>query len=150
MEQTIKALGGLFVNAVPTIILVILLHFYLKVVLFGPLRKVMKQREALTEGTQRAAEESLAAAERKTAEYDAKFREARAEVYREQEVTRQKWVADQAAQVAQAKASGEASVKQARAELAAEVEAARTNLAATSEALAEQIASSILPRSAAQ
>jgi F-type H+-transporting ATPase subunit b len=150
MEQTIKALGGLFVNAIPTVILVILLHFYLKVVLFGPLRRVMKQREALTEGTRKAAEAALASAERKTAEYDAKFREARAEVYREQEVTRQRWLADQAAQVAQAKASAETAVKQAREELAVETEAARNNLAGTSEALADQIASSILPRSAAQ
>jgi F-type H+-transporting ATPase subunit b len=148
MEQTFHALGGLFVNAIPTVILVILLHFYLKVVLFGPLKRVMKQREALTEGTRKAAEESLAAAERKTTEYETKFREARAEVYREQELTRQRWLSDQAAQVAQAKANAEAAVQEARASLAAEAEAARKGLLETSNALADQIATSILPRSA--
>jgi F-type H+-transporting ATPase subunit b len=148
MEQTFQALGGLFVKAIPTVILVILLHFYLKGVLFGPLRKVLKQREALTEGTRKAADESLAAAERKTAEYEAKFREARAEVYREQELTRQRWLADQAAQVAQARAGTEASVKQARTELAAEADAVRRNLLATSNTLADQIATAILPRRA--
>jgi F-type H+-transporting ATPase subunit b len=148
MEQTFQALGGLLVNAIPTVILVILLHFYLKAMLFGPLRKVLKQREALTEGTRKAADESLAAAERKTAEYEAKFRDARAEVYREQEQTRQRWLADQAAQVAQARANAEASVKQARTELAAETDSARKNLLETSTVLAEQIATAILPRRA--
>ncbi len=148
MEQTFKALGGLFVNAIPTVILVILLHFFLKVVLFGPLKKVMKQREALTEGTRKAAEESLAAAERKTAEYETKVREARAEVYREQELTRQRWMSDQAAQVAQAKATAEATVQEARANLAAEADEARRSLLETSNTLADQIATSILPRSA--
>ncbi|HEY4364261.1 MAG TPA: ATP synthase F0 subunit B [Bryobacteraceae bacterium] len=148
MEQTFKALGGLFVNAIPTVIFVILLHWFLKVVLFGPLKKIMKQREALTEGTRKAAEDALAAAERKTAEYETKFREARAEVYKEQELMRQRWMTDQAAQVAQSKAAAEASIAGARAELAAEVETARKNLLETSTTLADQIATSILPRSA--
>jgi F-type H+-transporting ATPase subunit b len=148
MEQTFQALGGLFVNAIPTVIIVILLHFYLKAVLFGPLKKVMQQREALTEGTRKAADESLAAAERKTAEYEAKFRDARAEVYREQEQMRQRWLADQAAQVAQARAGAEASAKQAREDLAAEADSARKNLLETSSALAEQIATAILPKRA--
>jgi len=148
MEQTFKALGGLFVNAIPTVIFVILLHWFLKVVLFGPLKKVMKQREALTEGTRKAAEDALAAAERKTTEYETKFREARAEVYKEQEQMRQRWLADQAAQVAQAKANAEAAVQEARVSLAGEVESARKSLLDTSSTLADQIATSILPGSA--
>ena len=148
MEQTFKALGGLFVNAIPTVILVIILHFYLKSVLFGPLRKIMRERQALTEGTRLAAEESLVAAERKTAEYEAKFREARAEVYKEQEQTRQKWLSEQASQVAQARSYAEGQMKQARADLAVEAEVAKKQLADSSAALADQIATSILPRSA--
>ncbi len=47
----------------------------------------MQQREALTEGTRKAAEESSrrrCGSSAQTAEYETKFREARAEVYKEQ------------------------------------------------------------------
>src|SRR5882672_2375486 len=102
MEQTLHDLAALFVKAIPTVCLLILLHFYLKAMLFKPLEKVLKQREELTEGAKRAAEQSLAGAERKEQEYQDRLREARAEVCRAQEETRKKWLEDQAAQVAQA------------------------------------------------
>ena len=61
---------------------------------------------------------------------------------------RQRWLTDQAAQVAQAKATAEATVQEARAALANEAEGARKSLLETSSTLADQIATSILPRSA--
>ena len=60
MEQTLQALVGILQKAVPTILLLILLHFYLKAMLFGPLTKILKDREALTKGARKTAEESLA------------------------------------------------------------------------------------------
>ena len=44
--------------------------------LFGPLNRLLKQREELTAGTRNAAEKSLKDAERKVQEYEAKMREA--------------------------------------------------------------------------
>ena len=81
-----------------------------------------------------------------TAEYEAQFREARAEVYREQEETRRRWLADQAAQVAEARSSAEAGVARAKVELASEAAGARQNLLETSGALADQIATAVLAR----
>src|SRR5215475_4677341 len=98
MEQTIQALGGILLKAIPTVVILIFLHFYLKFMLFKPLAKVLKERDALTAGARKAAEQSLAAAERKAQEYEAKFRDARAEVYKQQEETRKVWLQDQAAQ----------------------------------------------------
>src|SRR6202045_85850 len=103
MEQTIQALGGVLLKAIPTICLLLLVHVYLKFMLFGPLEKVLKQRAELTEGARKSAEQSLAAADRKQQEYETKFREARAEVYRLQEETRRGWLEDQAALIAAAK-----------------------------------------------
>jgi F-type H+-transporting ATPase subunit b len=144
MEQILHDLAALFLKAIPTVLLVILLYFYLRAMLFKPLEKVLKQRDELTEGARRTAEQSLAAAERKEQEYQDKLREARAEVYRAQEETRRKWLEDQAAQVAQARERAEAMVRTAKEQIAAEAAAAREGLAHTSAELAEEIATVVL------
>src|SRR5260370_19478646 len=107
MEQTFQALGGILLKAIPTIVILLFLHFYLKLMLFKPLQKVLNQRDELTAGARKAAEQSLAAAERKAQEYEAKFRDARAEVYKQQEETRKRWMEDQSAQIAETRARTE-------------------------------------------
>ena len=146
MEKTLQDLVGILIKAIPTALFLVVLNIVFRFMLFAPLRKVLKQREELTAGARKAAEASLQLAERKVQEYEAKLRDARAEVYKEQEETRRKWLADQSSQAAQARTQAEASIKQARLEIAAESEAARQNLAETSAGLADQIASSILVR----
>jgi len=144
MEQTLQALGGILLKAIPTVILLLILHAYLRAVLFAPLEKMLKQRSELTDGARKAADQSLAAAEAKAEEYEAKLREARAAVYKEQEETRRRWLEDQTAQVAQARSATDAGVRKAKEELAAEASAARVTLAQASGALADQIATSLL------
>jgi F-type H+-transporting ATPase subunit b len=134
------------VKAIPTILLLILLYFYLKAMLFGPLEKVLKQRDELTAGARKAADASLAAAERKQQEYERKFAEARAEVYRVQEETRRKWLDDQADQVAAARTRSDDGVRAEKTRISVEAAAARENLKASSEGLAENIADAILSR----
>ena len=144
MEQTLQALGGILLKAIPTIILLLFLHFYLKLMLFGPLQKTLDRRDQLTAGAKKTAADSLAAAERKAAEYEAKLRDARAEVYKQQEETRRKWLEDQAAQLVEARARAETTVKDARFEIASEAALARQTLLDTSGALADEIASMVL------
>jgi F-type H+-transporting ATPase subunit b len=146
MEQTLQALVEILKKAIPTALFLVFLHFFFRIMLFGPLRKVLKQREELTAGARRAAEASLAEADRKAAEYEAQFRDARAEVYKEQEETRRSWLADQATQVAQARTAAEATVATAKVDLAGEAAAARQNLGETSATLADQIATAVLAR----
>ena len=148
MEQTLQALVGILQKAVPTILLLLLLWFYFKVMLFGPLSKIQKQRDALTKGARKTAEESLASAERKTTDYENKLRDARSEVYREQEEMRKQWLADQAAQIEQAREKNAASVRAAKDQITKEAAIARTTLSTTSAQLADQIAGSILNRRA--
>jgi F-type H+-transporting ATPase subunit b len=144
MEQTFQALGVILLKAIPTVIILLILHFYLKIVLFKPLRAALKERESLTAGARKAAEDSLAAADRKAKEYEAKFRDARAEVYKQQEETRKQWLQDQAGHIDAAHARSRASVEQARTQISAEAESARQNLQPSSEALADEIASRVL------
>ena len=139
-----QALAGILLKSIPTICLLIFLYFYLKSMLFGPLNKVLKQRDALTAGTRQGAEQSLRDAERKIQEYEAKMREARAEVYREQEELRRGWLADQAAQITAARDAMLAATAKAREQMTAETAAARQSLIETSEALADQIATTLL------
>jgi F-type H+-transporting ATPase subunit b len=146
MEQTFQALQGILLKAIPTAVLLLILYFYLKAMLFAPLARILKEREALTKGAREAAEQSLARAEAKAKEYEDKLRDAKSEVYRDQEETRKKWLADQAAQLAQAKANADASMNTAREGIAQEVATARHGLAETSSAIADQIANSVLAR----
>ena len=83
MEATLHQLGGILLSALPTFILVIFLHYYLKFMFFKPLEKVLGERHAATEGARALAVESLQRAERKTAEYEAAMRAERAKIYRE-------------------------------------------------------------------
>jgi|SRR5581483_572790 len=149
MEQTVQALGGILLNAIPTIVLLIILHFYLKSVLFGPLDRVLKQRRELTEGARKLAEDSLAAASRKAEEYEAKLREARAAVYRQQEEIRKGWLENQAHQVNKARERHDAAVKAAREAIAADAVAARASLQESSKAMAEEIVATVLGRRSA-
>ena len=148
MEQTLHALAGILLKSIPTVVLLLFLYFYLKVMLFGPLNRVLKQRDELTAGTRHAAQKSLKDAEHKVQEYEAKMREARAEVYREQEETRKQWLADQTSQIESARERTGHSVQQAKEEMAAESTAARESLAASAGALADQIATAVLARRA--
>ena len=44
MEATLRALSGILLHAIPTFLLVIFLHFYLKYMFFKPLGKVLQAR----------------------------------------------------------------------------------------------------------
>jgi len=146
MDETLNALGGLLLKALPTFVLLVLLHFYLKFIFFRPLEKVLRKRFELTEGARRSAESSLETAARKTSEYETALREARSEMYHEQEQARHRLREEQAAAVADARGKAEEMVSRARAQLAEEAARARESLKGESETLAASIATAILER----
>jgi F-type H+-transporting ATPase subunit b len=145
----LHALGGILLKAVPTFLLVILLHFYLKSIFFKPLEKVLHQRYEATEGARKLAEQSLEQAAAKTASYEAQLRAAKAAMYQAQEQLHKQLQEREAAAVGEARKSAEAAIKLATAQLAKDAEDAKTSLAADSESLANQIAETILRRNAA-
>ncbi len=144
MDQTLKALGAILLNAIPTFLLILLLHFYLKSVFFKPLENALKQRDEATRGARQRAQESLARAEEKARQFDETIRERRGELYREQEELRRQMRQEQESQVAEAAGNARTLVESAKAEIAAETVAVRKSLEAESRMLARRIAAGIL------
>jgi F-type H+-transporting ATPase subunit b len=146
MDEILRQLGGIAVRAVPTFILVLLLHVYLKHIFFRPLERALDERYKVTEGARKAAAESLEKAEAKAAEYEAQIRAARAQIYAEQEQLFAQLHQERATQVSAARAQADAAIAKARTELGRELDAARQNLEGESEQLATLIADSVLGR----
>jgi F-type H+-transporting ATPase subunit b len=149
MDAMLQALGRILLGAVPTFLLVIFLHFYLKSMFFKPLEKVLHQRYEATEGARKLAQQSLEQAAAKTASYENQLRAAKAEMYQAQEQLHKQLQEREAAAVAEARQHADAAIKLAKTQLASDVEAAKASLAADSDSLANQIAESILRRNAA-
>ncbi len=144
MDATLQALGGILLRAIPTLILLILLHLYLKAVFFGPLKRVLKQRYEATEGARNAAHAAEERAAQKATEYEEALRRARAEVYREQEEARHKWLEEQARQIDETHKRSRESIHAAKQQLEGEAAAAGRELESSSGALADEIARAVL------
>ena len=144
MDATLGALGDILLKALPTFVLVLILHFFLRRVFFEPLGKVLEARRQATEGSRRRAEEILQQAEQKTAAYEASLEAARAGIRREQEAERRKALQQGAAQLQQARQQAENQLLQARSQIDADGAAARESLAAQTHLLAERIIQAVL------
>jgi F-type H+-transporting ATPase subunit b len=134
---------GLLIQAVPTFIVVVFLHWYLKATLFQPVEKVLADRHAATEGARKRATEALEQAEKKVAEYDARLRDARTEIYKDQEAWRLKMLDEQNASLAKAREENLKAIATAKSSIAAEAEAAKATLSQQAEELATQIVAGI-------
>ena len=144
MGDIISTVGELLLKAVPTIVLVVFLYFFMKSMLFDPLAKVLAEREAKTAGARDSAAASLKRADEKAAALESSLRDAKGELYKEQEATRRQWLDDQSGQLKDARTKAEAMIGAAKTDIAAQSESAKASLAAQSEALADHIAKSLL------
>ncbi|MGP8246172.1 MAG: ATP synthase F0 subunit B [Bryobacteraceae bacterium] len=149
MDATLHALGEILLKAVPTVLLVVVLHFYLKYVFFRPLKKVLEERYNATDGARKLAAESLEKAAAKMAGYEARLRAARSEVYQVQERLYREMQERHAAQLAEARRNAQQMVRAAQERIARETEQAKAALAGESDTLAAQIAEAVFRRSAA-
>jgi F-type H+-transporting ATPase subunit b len=139
MESIAQALGGLLLKAVPTIVFLILIHFYLKFIFFRPLQDVLKKRREATEGAREAAAKSLDMAAEKATMYEIALKEARSEMYREQEETRRRWLDHQSSRVEEARQRTRAMIQAASHKIEADTTEAKRGLESTSQVLALQI-----------
>ncbi|MBA3976485.1 MAG: hypothetical protein C0504_19940 [Candidatus Solibacter sp.] len=142
--QLLKQVGDIIVRAVPAFIVFILLHLYLKKVLFQPLERVLEERRKKTQGAVEASEAIIRAAAGKMDAYEQALNQARAEIYREQEAARRRLAVEQAAAVGRTRAAMGARLDEARAVIEAEASAARASLAGEADRLADQIATAVL------
>jgi len=138
----------MFVGAIPTTLLFIVLVLAYQFLVQGPLTATLKKRRALTEGAVEDAQKAIAQAEARTAEYAAQLRQARAEVYKVREQRVKQWSAERDAALEVARKAAGLKVSQARVELDAETAAAKQTILGTAGELAGQVVRAVLPMAA--
>lgn len=146
MDAIFQALPGIILRALPTFFLVILLHWFLKIVLVRPLEQTLEERRSRTSGAVESTHTLLAGASGKLTEYERSLGSARAEIFKEQEGHRKRLTDQQSAALTAAREAASGRVSKAREELQAEAESVRASLAAESDRLADVIAGSLLAR----
>ena len=148
MQLIFQQLGAMFVGAIPTTLLFIVLVLAYQFLVQGPLTATLAKRRALTEGAMEDAQKAIAEAEARTAEYAAKLRQARAEVYKLREQRVKQWNAERDAQLDAARKAAGLKVTEARAALDAEAAAARQTIMGSAADLAGQVVRAVLPAAA--
>lgn len=149
MDATLQALGGILLKAIPTLLLLIVVHFYLKFMFFKPLAAVLAERREATEGARKVAETAMVEASNRAGEIEAALRKARDDIYREQESSRKQVVEQQNQAIEEARKKSHGMIHEARQQVTSETEASKAELATYAQTLAEQIAARLLPRRAA-
>src|SRR5579872_2207587 len=89
MGEITSQLGQLFVQSIPTIVIVFLLIFFLDHLFFKPLSRTLEARANATTGALEKAREQVTVAEEKSRQYERSIQAARQEIYRQQEAIRQ-------------------------------------------------------------
>lgn len=146
--EILQQLGALFIQALPTVVIVFLFYFFLRGVFFGPLQRAMAERTARIDGAKAEAAAAQAAARDELDRYHDALKKARAEVYAEQEASRQAVLDERAKLLRALRARTLEMVQEAKARIAAESEIARAEIERQTPALAGQISKMILERSA--
>jgi F-type H+-transporting ATPase subunit b len=146
MQEIIQQVGNLMLGAVPTVLLFIVLVLAYQFLVQGPLTATLKERRARTDGAIEEAHKAIAQAEARAAEYAAKLRQARAEVYKVREQRVKQWNAERDAALDAARKAAGLKVGQAKGELEAEAAAARQTIQASAGDLANQVVRAVLPQ----
>jgi len=147
MAEIVHQLGELFLGAVPTVLILIVLYFVLRFLFFKPLLAVMAEREARTAGAQKAAEMAQFAAAEKVKQYQDSLKQERMKVYAEQETARKKLLDERAALLKASRTLAANEVSAAKERVAKEIAAAKRELEAGVPQLAAEIAKRVLETS---
>src|SRR4029077_1372607 len=144
MQEIVHQLGELFLQAVPTVLIVLVFYLMLRTLFFKPLLAGMAEREARTAGARKAAAAAEAAAGEKVKQYQEALKKARAQVYTEQEAARKKLLDERAALLKQARSKAATEVAAGKERVAKELAVALQELKASVGQLAAEIARRVL------
>lgn len=148
--EILHQLAELFLEAVPTVILVFLFYLFMRWAFFTPIQKAMAERSARIEGARKEAAEVEAAAKKEMEEYNESLRKARGEIYAEQEAARQSVLDERARLLKAMRMRAQEEVDTAKKRIEADVAVARVEMEKQAGALAGAIARLILERPAPQ
>jgi F0F1-type ATP synthase membrane subunit b/b' len=142
--EIIHQLGELFLEAVPTVVIVLLFYFFLSWAFFQPVLRAMAEREARIEGARAEAAAVEAAAKEELDIYNEALRKARVEIYGEQEAARQAALDERAKLLKSLRSRAQEEVDSAKRRIAAELASALAEVELQTPALANNIARIIL------
>ena len=145
MDEILHQLGGLVLGSVPTILLFLLIVILYRVLVYGPLRRVLAERLERTEGAMVQAREAIAAADGKSQEYEAKVRAARVQIFHAREQRLAKWNNEREIALAAAREATQRRVAEAKASLEQDAEAAHRTIESSAEDLAREVLRAVLP-----
>jgi F-type H+-transporting ATPase subunit b len=149
MDAILRQIGELLISSIPTIIALLIVWMGYRFIVDKKLQEVLQQRHALTAGAIEQAQKEIAVAEKRTAEYEQRVREARAQIYKTQQANRQRMMDERNHALAEARRQAGDKVKKARAVLEAETAAAKSNLEQQANILADQVIATVLKPAAA-
>jgi F-type H+-transporting ATPase subunit b len=149
MNETLHQLGGLLLGSVPTIFLFLVLVILYRLLVYGPLTRVLSERRARTEGAIEQANASTAAAAAKTQEYEAQLRAARSKIFQARQQKLQQWTLERDRAVAEAHEAAQRQLEVAKAGLQAQSKAAQGTLEGSIDELAGEILRAVLPKGSA-
>lgn len=149
MDAILRQIGELLISSIPTIISLLIVWTGYRYIVHGKLEQVLEQRHALTQGAVQRAQEEIAKAEARTAEYEQRVREARAEIYKTQQANRQRIMDTRNTALAEARKQAGDKVKEARAGMVATVTSSKAALREQADALADKVIESVLKPAAA-
>lgn len=142
----LRQLGELFLQAVPTVIIVFLFYLFLRSAFFKPIEHALDERNRRIEGARAEAAAAQAAAKQELDAYNEALKKARGEIYLEQEAARQAALDERAKLLKAMRSRSQETVQMAKLRIAAELEAARAQLESQTPDLASQIARMILEK----
>jgi F-type H+-transporting ATPase subunit b len=149
MDAILRQIGELLVNSIPTIISVLILWTAYRFIVHGKLRQVLAERHALTEGAIERAQQEIAVAEKRTAEYEQRVRDARSQIYKAQQANRHRVMDERNTALAESRQRAGEMVKKARGVLESETAGAKGTLELQAGVLADQVIAAVLKPAAA-
>jgi F-type H+-transporting ATPase subunit b len=145
MEETLQQLRLLLLGSIPTIFLFLLIVICYRVLVYGPLTRVLKERRERTEGAIEQANAAIAAAAAKTQEYEAQLRAARGKIFAARQARQQQWAKEKDAAIAEAQEAAHRQLQEARDAVATQSSTVQQSMQGSIDQLAGEILNAILP-----
>jgi F0F1-type ATP synthase membrane subunit b/b' len=142
--ELLHQLGELFLQAVPTVVIVLIFFFFMRWAFFGPVLKAMADRKAHIQGARAEAAAVEASAKQEMDAYTEALRKERGKIYAEQELAREAALEERAKLLKAMRARAVEDVDAAKKQIAAESAAARADVETQTPALAVEIARLVL------
>jgi F-type H+-transporting ATPase subunit b len=149
MDEILHQLEGLLLGSVPTIFLFLFTLILYRLLVYGPLTRVLSERRARTDGAMEQASAAAAAAAAKAQEYEARLRAARLKIFQARQQRQQHWNRERENAMADAQEAARRQVVEAKLALQAQTNAARHTMEDSIDELAGEILQAILPKSRA-